>query len=139
MMEHTERCQQDRVRIEKERQEYAAKWPSYCRTCDGWGGEWFEFDPSPAGISLSPGTLADFEFCPDCLGLEKCARCGEVVSDWGDDEMTCPLCGADFCDINIGISHHECFCRELEAERMMDEAERAIEELRGEDYGRIAD
>ena len=37
-----------------------------CETCEGRGWVSVRFDPSPAGVALSPGWMEDVEPCPDC-------------------------------------------------------------------------
>ncbi len=42
-----------------------------CGTCEGTGIVETRFDPSPAGVSLSPGYMIDEEECPECKGTGK--------------------------------------------------------------------
>jgi len=78
---------------------YKAKWPHHCQECDGWGGATSYYDPSPAGISLAPGYMVDFDPCQECLEKNICPRCGEhsemmVESAAGYyDEFKCSKCG----------------------------------------------
>jgi hypothetical protein len=62
---------------------YLYEWPNHCKHCAGWGGHSYSDDPSPPGVSLSPGTTDDYDPCEMCHG--HCSRCGvsflEVISD----------------------------------------------------------
>ncbi len=78
-----------------ESSQYQADYPNYCRRCDGWGGRWVSYDPSPRGISLAPGTMQDFDACPNCLDLGKCPRCMTDLCDEGGDIAQCPNCSLD--------------------------------------------
>ena len=127
-MEHTEQCEEDRVRIEKVREEYVKQWPNYCRRCNGWGGFGSTYDPSPAGVSLGSGSMEDFDPCPDCGEKNLCSRCGWGV-DFSNAIETCPHCGAKFMGA-IGIPRHECYCYEIEAQNMIDKAEDAFERMK---------
>lgn len=118
---HSYECRKSFDLYNKEVKEYKKKWPNYCRTCRGWSGEFYSYDPSPAGISLGSGYMTDFEPCPDCYENGKCARCGEQIfnPEEGDDPEFCPHCGFDF-----GVKHNglrlepECYC---EIERSISE------------------
>lgn len=80
---HTYSCLLSQARYEAERKLYERVWPNYCHECGGMGGFWTEYDPSPAGISLSPGTMRDFDPC-------------ECVSPQGITRARCPRCSARF-------------------------------------------
>lgn len=73
--------------------EYEEKYPGHCETCRGWGGRTYSYDPSPAGVGLSPGCMWDFDPCEDCTCQGKCPRCGEKVEGLGDENVPCPHCG----------------------------------------------
>ena len=97
-------------RAQAARTAWFAKWPNACRVCEGHGGDWSSYDPSPAGVSLSPGVMYDFDPCPVCIGsdwaertetdeegepytvmLGKCPRCAALMPNEGD--APCPACG----------------------------------------------
>lgn len=59
--------------------QYALRWPRHCRACKGVGGWWYEFDPSPSGIPLGPGTMRDFDTCQACIESDICPRCGKAL------------------------------------------------------------
>jgi hypothetical protein len=77
---HTEKCLADHRQWEIEKELFEIQYPGYCRKCNGWGGHWYSFDPSPAGISLGPGSMQDFAVCECIEGGEwwegRCPRCG---------------------------------------------------------------
>ena len=114
----TDECKARQAQWEKEIAAYTAKWPHYCRTCNGAGGHWYEYDPSPAGVSLAPGTMTDYDPCPDCIEHGKCPRCANEVwteEDWDDGgPVTCPECGwkEDEPEIYAAPERPECFCWE---------------------------
>ena len=63
--------EQAKAEIEKARQDildWTAKWPDHCPYCKGHGGTYSEYDSSPAGVGLAPGTMTDFEPCEHCIG-----------------------------------------------------------------------
>jgi hypothetical protein len=57
--------------------EYAAKWPKYCRTCNGIGGH--KNDPAKFPTP-----------CAECYGRGRCGRCG---SDMLPYIQNCTKCG----------------------------------------------
>jgi hypothetical protein len=77
---HTKSCIELGISLACARAAYAEQWPNYCRTCEGYGGFVSTYDPSPAGVSLSPGWMEDFDPC-------TCQTDG----DWW--EAKCPRCG----------------------------------------------
>lgn len=83
-MTHTFGCLREQATRELERRAYRMLWPCRCSTCYGVGGKWDAYDPSPAGIALSPGSILDWDPCLDCLDLGVCPRCAhkyDVESD----------------------------------------------------------
>ena len=75
---HDERC----IARIAARQAYDLLWPNRCETCKGWGGQWYSFDPSPAGSrapSLGPGSMQDFDTC-ECINRGDCPRCGQKLA-----------------------------------------------------------
>jgi len=109
-------------KIERAIASYEASWPKYCRDCHGWGGKTSYYDPSPAGVGLSPGSMADFDPCPTCVEQGICPRCGEesadlVAADEYSDKFACELCGWDELNNNECIPESdpyplECDCWE---------------------------
>jgi len=102
---------------EAERQTYLATWPNYCKRCLGWGGSSF-----PGHRGEPP----DWDECPECLGQNRCPRCGATGPedrDWWNDPEGCPSCGwtedsgpPDH-DLTAGLPQPwECRCGEREAE-----------------------
>jgi len=113
--EHTDQCKKQHVDLQVERARYAAKWPNYCRKCHGEGFTWYTYDPSPAGVSLSPGSMEDCDPCPDCIEKGLCPRCGQKVwdgiDDWENNEpVMCPLCGWDESEPDSMPPEPECYC-----------------------------
>jgi hypothetical protein len=71
--------------------------PNYCRHCQGMGGFASSYDPSPAGVSLSSGSMMEFDYCPECTEKGVCPECGQQMFDpdafgWSD-MLVCPHCG----------------------------------------------
>ncbi|MEK6860492.1 MAG: hypothetical protein AABY07_00845 [Nanoarchaeota archaeon] len=117
-MTHSQQCIKNQAKTEKEREEYLKRYPNYCRKCNGEGGESFSYDPSPAGVSLSPGFMIEFEPCDTCTEKGICARCGyiypEVLDDdnyYQIDDEKCPVCQFE-AGKTYPIPSHECFCYE---------------------------
>ena len=76
------------------------QWPLHCQICHGEGGKSSSFDPSPAGVSLSPGSFYGFDPCESCVSWGRCPRCGHGdvgvgIPEKSDPEPleTCPECG----------------------------------------------
>jgi hypothetical protein len=55
---------------------------------------YYQDDPSPAGLSLSPGFMTFDDPCPECVEEGRCPLCGKETqfSDY-DDVDICPSCG----------------------------------------------
>lgn len=111
---------------------WQARWPNSCSHCEGNGGFYSSYDPSPSGVSLSPGSIMDWDPCPDCTEKGICPRCGndlpliaykdDETGEWAvdpdetDANKPCLRCGwnpnaPDFCPPEM-----ECWCG-YEAER----------------------
>ena len=76
---------------------YLQDWPKHCKTCGGWGLHYDTYDPSPAGVSLSAGTMTDVSLCK-CIEDGTCPRCGReplrVYEDaYNGDWCFCLGCG----------------------------------------------
>ncbi len=85
--------------------EWQAKWPAACEECGGWGGESYSYDPSPAGVSLAPGSMTGFEPCgaAGCVFDGNCARCmrptlSEIPGVFDEGEGPCKHCGWNYDD-----------------------------------------
>lgn len=66
--------------------------PNYCHKCDGWGGHWTRYDPSPSGISLPSGYMEDFDPC-ECVDNGECPRCRQMLMmDEKDEHQVCHYC-----------------------------------------------
>ena len=80
-----------------------------CKACGGKGYVEYWDDPSPAGVSLSPGGMMFTESCPECTKDDVCPQCGHKGSDEypiarAKDEFdcyyTCDRCGyVDRCPV----------------------------------------
>lgn len=121
---HSDSCAKNIAVYESLVEEYRKRWPHYCRFCGGLGGFGYSFDPSPAGVSLSPGCYWDFEPCEECMG--RCPRCYRENSDDGYGQThtmftvknsrgemvrpTCGYCGFVLEDTRGLPQKPECFC-----------------------------
>lgn len=94
-IEHKEGCWYPQA-LEDE-QIYIEAWPGHCTNCHGWGGFVESYDPSPAGVALSPGSIQEYDPCPECLENRLCPRCGSSVDSYEDwdagQPARCPGCG----------------------------------------------
>jgi hypothetical protein len=129
-VQHTTECDERQAQYEQDIALYVAKWPNYCQKCGGAGYIYYEYDPSPAGVSLSPGTMTDADPCECCLERGTCPRCG-TRDVWTDDDfefseyVICPECGWNEEKPDIAPEQPECWCWEQDAI----EAERQIYEM----------
>ena len=93
---HTLGCWRFKIRKWIAYRRYVRRWPQFCRKCGAAGEIGGYYDPSPAGVSLSPGRMWDADPC-ECTEAGRCPRCAKPVfteDDWTDDEnVICPLCG----------------------------------------------
>lgn len=110
-IQHTVGCLEREKLALAAREEYTGKWPNFCKKCRGWGGFASTYDPSPAGVSLSPGFMYDFDVCPACVEEGICPRCGEQSLD--EEGNVCSSCGWTSDDEGLPPMH-ECFCWEAE-------------------------
>ena len=89
-------CLERKKKHEQAIADYKSAWPNFCRKCNGWGGHAYDYDPSPAGVCLAPGTMTDFDPCPHCIEKGICPRCGGVNPDpeaFCDEDYACIHCG----------------------------------------------
>jgi hypothetical protein len=92
-LQHTAACVHRRERYMADLAMWEAKWPGYCRRCGGKGMIEYSFDPSPAGVSLAPGTMTDADPCPVCLEHGWCPRCGKALTtDYENSSTWCEAC-----------------------------------------------
>ena len=84
---------------------WQSKWPEACEECGGWGGQSYSYDPSPAGVSLAPGSMYEFDPCeaPGCVSEGFCARCGkptlsEIPGVFEEGQGPCKNCGWNYDD-----------------------------------------
>lgn len=97
-MQHTEQCRRRFAEATASKRAFALAHPAACPTCHGWGGMEESYDPSPAGVGLSPGTMTDWSPCPDCLEGGICPYCAQTLyceaTDPGmADPPFCTVCG----------------------------------------------
>lgn len=52
-----------------------------CQNCKGTGQVGYNDDPSPSGVSLSPGTMVFTNPCPNCLEKGLCPGCGQTIGE----------------------------------------------------------
>jgi len=111
---HTKACLENTEHRKRLRIEYTSSWPYYCRRCGGWGGHWYQYDPSPPGVALSPGYMVDVDPCPLCCEqLGVCPRCGESLpEEFWENDAPCQHCGWSwYGGDHLGIPEHwECYC-----------------------------
>ncbi len=69
---------------------FEAAHPDYCRTCGGSGIHEYNYDPSPAGVSLAPGSMTETEPCPICTEKGLCSLCSKLLSEDGKRVCDCP-------------------------------------------------
>lgn len=82
-------------------------YPRHCTSCRGWGGSVIYDDPSPPGVSLSPGYLLDVDPCPHCAAADppRCSLCATPLDDNFERVCDCPQ--------NTGLPPSpECWCWE---------------------------
>lgn len=141
-MQHDERCLAQQASVQRAQNDYDAAWPAYCAECNGWGGYYSQYDPSPSGVSLSSGSITDFTPCESCLGNGICPRCGQM--GWAGEEAgekPCVSCRWIEGEAGRPIWDGMCVCEEIK----LREAEKAGLEFwisRGlveEDIARILD
>ncbi len=83
----------------KDTKDYITKWSNYCTDCDGWGGSTSSYDPSAAGVCLSPGYFTEYDPCSECSEKDICPRCGDKT-----------LVFLDIIDEASGLSADHCEC-----------------------------
>jgi hypothetical protein len=114
-VEHFDDCVKAFRRYEEEKAEFEKKHQKYCRSCRGWGGHWYRYDPSPSGASLSRGYMEDFSECGDCIEKGICPWCGGPLDQKALDErgdLICvSRCGWENEEKSQGLPEEpECWC-----------------------------
>lgn len=124
MQVHTEACKANTEKWQAAKEEFVKRHPDYCTMCNGFGGKWYSYDPSPAGVSLSAGSMSDFDPCVYCLDDMRCPHCG---GDLGESEGSLGLfcmnleCGWNE-EVEDGIPDEpECICPYEEYEAVFPE------------------
>lgn len=104
-MKCTEECLRIIAQAEAQRAAWAARWPSYCRECDGWGGHRYavNLDEPP---SVEP--------CEGCAGRGRCGRCW-ALGLTEDGAGPCAACGWDYSDGLPPLVECYCWAEEVEA------------------------
>ena len=113
-MEHFPDCAKATEDYKKEVAEFEKKHPGYCRACRGHGGSWYRYDPSPRGVSLSPGYMEDFSECTECIEKGKCPWCGGKLDEKAlenGDLICASKCGWVNDTETLGLPEEpECWC-----------------------------
>ena len=115
MIKHTLECSLNMDLWVRAKARYIYNYPAYCRTCNGWGGQWDQYDPSPAGSEVSPGFKIRFTLCPKCIEIGVCPRCGMTMrepDEEADTDEACPFCGYKLSDMEGIPDEPECTCDE---------------------------
>ncbi len=122
---HSPECLKAEAAYDKERRAFEKKYPNYCRACQGWGSRVYRFDPSPAGMSLSPGYMEDWEPCTECVEKGKCPRCGSPLFEKRNkpDTLHCRKCKWNTNEKFEGIPERpecECYFSQVEEQPLFD-------------------
>lgn len=116
-LDHTKGCNHSFELHDTLVADYEQLYPNYCRTCQGWGGRWSKYDPSPSGVALSPGYMEEFDPCPDCLDKMKCPRCGGNVYHDEENYEVCPICLFKTEETDGLPQPPECYCHHIITEQ----------------------
>jgi hypothetical protein len=100
-MNHTAECYKIQQKYELRREQWIRRWPKYCRKCEASGIAYHGHVSVPYGSGSI--LMADYDDCPECMGLGLCPRCGgDIYEHLGGVEYdawlkvtnaVCPLCG----------------------------------------------
>jgi hypothetical protein len=122
MIEHSPEC---KTREKKTREVYAAyvaKWPHYCRRCNGYGGFTVIENGAPHGAGFWP--MEVYDAC-SCVQYGRCPRCGVEVwheDDYDGDFLFCPECGWDEEHPDHAPDEHaECYCDSIRLDAWYDD------------------
>lgn len=111
---------------------YVQAWPDHCQTCGGTGIACYSYDPSPAGVSLSAGSMTDCDPCSDCEEKGLCPRCKfpRVWDEVLESHLACSACGfyngPDEQHWTPGRPMIDCYCHESIMFKQMDEERQAM-------------
>lgn len=81
---HTHACQRAATTRWKERAAWEARWPNYCRSCEGWGEVVY------VGSQYEP---PESDPCPRCSEQGHCPRCGGATLNDDNEYAHCGACG----------------------------------------------
>ena len=81
-------CEVETAKYKTALAEFERQYPKYCRKCGGQGYIEYSYDPSPAGVSLSPGRMYDTEPCIECTERGVCPLCTRPLTR-DSDNRTC--------------------------------------------------
>ena len=79
-------------------------------------------DPSPSGVSLSPGYMEDWDPCTECVEQNKCPRCGGPLTGKRNepDTLYCRKCRWNSDEKFEGIPERpECDCYYAQVEESL--------------------
>lgn len=112
--EHTKACLKATAEYQESMAKWKEQWPNYCRNCNSQGGLCYQFDPSPAGVSLGSGYMMGCDPCSECTENGRCARCGKEYDNFNGED--CPHCEWTNGDNEGDIAPYEpeCYCWEYE-------------------------
>lgn len=92
-VQHTPACQAAQAAYQAATTAYETAYPNWCRACDGAGETCYDYDPSPAGVSLGAGHLTDCDPCASCVEQGRCPRCGRGSFPDPDASGNPQICG----------------------------------------------
>ena len=78
---HTDQCLFNAAAVSFAQHAFDKQFPNACTACNGTGYHSYDYDPSPAGVSLAPGYMTVCEPCSECFESDSCPLCGGALSD----------------------------------------------------------
>jgi len=81
--------------LEAKAAEWITKWPHYCRTCEAAGALYWT-EHHDFGYPGEPMQ----DICDECIGQDKCPRCGQRTFILNDDDECPEICSACGWDVN---------------------------------------
>ena len=119
LLAHTEHCMIDLAKTSFRQWAYIEQYPHHCTHCHGVGWIHYQYDPSPAGISLAPGCMTDSKPCTVCFEKNYCPRCSNQLAEIVEgEEWECSTCkwnseqAMEADPDAFGFSLAECYCWE---------------------------
>jgi len=81
------------IEVQREHQLlWIARYPGYCKSCNGWGRVTWEENQAPLGSGLTWNEQFE-DFCGKCLNEGICPRCGTYDATWDPmSKFLCPHC-----------------------------------------------